>query len=270
MSESEFAQACDAINDVTHKLTHLLRSNPTARGSAIGTWAVPDVACHVSHVIEKDTDALLSRPLPDVPLSPRDVAGMTDQMLRDDAERDLLVLADRIDDRAAQFTELRGNPPIGPVSWVGGTKLAPSVVACHLLEELLVHGYDIAHTMRQPWDMNPSYAALAILGAAVPIIDASPQSWVRPQRAAQVAGRVEIRLRAHGRFVLEVDHGDLRVEHPPVPRRADAYLAADPSTLLLVMLGRKKRWQAIVTGKAIAWGRRPQALVQVLSSTSPP
>lgn len=270
MSESEFGQACDAIDEVATQLTGLLRDNSTARGTAVGTWDVADVACHVSHVIEKDTDAVCERPLPRVPLSPKDVAGMTDLMLREDAERDLATLADRIDRLATSFTSMRENPPAHRVSWIGGTQLEPSVVACHLLEELLVHGHDISHAMRRPWPMNASYAALAITGAAVPIIDASPQSWVRPHRAARVHGRVEIRLRRHSAFALEVDRGELRVEHPPAAPPADAYIAADPATLLLVMLGRKKRWQAFMTGKAIAWGRRPQVLPQVLGSISPP
>jgi hypothetical protein len=191
-------------------------------------------------------------------------------MLREDPERDLATLAGRIDGLIAGFTALRSDPPVETVSWVGGTKLAPSVVACHLLEELLVHGYDVSRALRTRWLMDASHSALAILGGAAPIIEASPQSWIRPQRAVRVTARIEVRLRGHGAFAIEVDRGDLHVENPPTDRRANAYLSADPGELLLVMLGRKSRWSAFVTGKAVAWGRRPRALFDVLSSISPP
>jgi hypothetical protein len=142
-------------------------------------------------------------------------------------------------------------------------------VACHLLEELLVHGYDAAKAARTRWRIAPAHAALAIVGGAVPIMSASPQSWVKPTYDPKARSRIEIRLRGHERFVLALDNG-LHVESPPARSRADAYLSADPAALLLVMLGRRSRWGALVRGNVIAWGRRPQALFTLLGSTSPP
>jgi len=142
-------------------------------------------------------------------------------------------------------------------------------VACHLLEELLVHGYDVAKAARTRWRIAPAHAALAIVGGAVPILSASPGSWVKPSYDPHVRARVEFRLRGHERFVLELDNG-LHVELPPARSRADAYLSADPAGLLLVMLGRQSEWGALVRGKVIAWGRRPQALFALLGNISPP
>src|SRR5439155_100381 len=110
---------------------------------------------------------------------------------------------------------------------------------------------------------------LAIVGAAVPIMSASPASWVRPGYDPRVRARVEIRLRGHERFALALDNG-LHVELPPASSRADAYLSADPAALLLVMLGRRSKWSAMGRGKVIAWGRRPRALLTVLGNISPP
>lgn len=269
MNGSTFTDACVAIAEVVPRLTDMLRRNPGARATAVGSWTAPDVACHVSHVIEKDTDALTGRPLPDVELSPAAVAVATNEMLDDDPERDLRVLADRIDALGAEFLRLRENPPTNEVTWIGGTRLPPYAVACHLLEELLVHGYDVATAAGTRWPIAPAHAALAIVGAAVPIMSASPESWVRSSYDPEVRARVEFRLRGHDRFVLELDKG-LHVEHPPARSRADAYLSADPAALLLVMLGRRSRWRALVRGQAIAWGRRPQALFTLLRNTSPP
>ena len=269
MSDVTFADACAAVEEVLPRFTEVLRRNPGVTATAVGSWTLPDVACHVSHVVEKDTDALMGRPFPDLELSPAAVAVATNSMLDDDPERDLTVLADRIDALGARFLELRANPPRDAVTWIGGTQLPPYAVGCHLLEELLVHGHDAARAARTPWRIEPAHAALAILGAAVPIMSASPQSFVRPGAGQRVRARVEIRLRGHGRFAFELD-GGLHVEMPPARSGADAYLSADPAELLLVMLGRQSRLKAFARGKAIAWGRRPQALPKLLGSLLPP
>src|SRR2546430_453234 len=173
-----FERACHAIDEVLPRFAELVRRNPAVTATAIGSWTLPEVACHVSHVIEADTDALARRELPFVELSPQAVAVMTEAMLVADPERDVTVLADRINALGSIFLELRASPPTGPVTWVGGTQLPPSGVACHLLEELLVHGHDVAKAARAQWRIEPAHAAPAIVGAALPIIAASPESWL--------------------------------------------------------------------------------------------
>jgi hypothetical protein len=269
MSGPMFAEACAAIKEVAPRLTDLLRANTGVTATAVGSWTLPEVACHVSHVIEKDTDALAGRPLPEVELSPPAVSVWTNKMLEDDPERDLMRLADRIEALCATFLRLQEDPPNDVVTWVGGTKLPPHAVACHLLEELLVHGYDAAKPARTRWSIAPAHAALAIVGAAVPIMSTSPASWVRPSYDPRVRARLEIRLRGHERFTLELDEG-LHVEFPSRPSRADAYLSVDPAGLLLVMMGRQSKLRALLRGQVIAWGRRPQAMFRVLANTSPP
>jgi hypothetical protein len=270
MSETAtFTQACDAIATVLPRFTDVLRRNRTVTAHAIGAWTFPDVACHISHVIEKDTDALTGRALPEVELSPAAVGVATNDMLAEDPERDPAALADRIDKLGGAFLELGVDPPTAPISWIGGTPLPPYAVACHLLEELLVHGHDLATAARTRWPIERAHAALAITGAAVPIMSASPQSWVRPGSNPDLHARVEFRLRGHGAFVLALDNG-LKVEMPPADVRADAYLSADPAALLLVMLARRSKWAASVRGQIVAWGRRPTALFTLFGNVVPP
>jgi hypothetical protein len=264
-----FARACRAIEEVVSRLTDMLRRNRGVTATAVGTWTLPEVAAHISHVIVKDTDALIGGPLPDSELSPAAVRVLTAEMLNDDPERDPNILADRIDALGAAFVALSASPPTEPVTWLGGIQLPPSAVACHLLEELLMHGFDIASAARAPWPIAPAHAALAITGAALPIIAASPQSWVRPGSDSRVRARVEFRLRGFDRFVLALDNGP-RVEFPPANSRADAYVSAAPADLLLVMLGRQSHWRALRRGKVMVWGRRPQSLLALLRNISPP
>ena len=264
-----FSEARLAVAEVLPRLTGILRQNADVTRTAVGSWTLAEAACHVCHVIEKDTDALLGRALPDVELSPAAVGVWTEAMLGDDPERDVAVLADRIDALGSAFLEIGPGLPAETVTWVGGTRLAPSAVACHLLEELLVHGFDIARAARARWPIDPAHAALAITGAAVPIIAASPESFVRRGYDPRVRARVEVHLRGHGRFALALD-GALRAEIPPSGPRADAYISAAPDQLLLVMLGRRSQWRALLTGGVVAWGRRPQAVLTLLGNITPP
>lgn len=269
MTTETFTEACAGIADVLPRFTRLLRANSHVTATAVGSWALPDVACHISHVIGTDTDALTGQRLPDVELSPGAVAVWTNSMLEDDHERDLTTLADRIDALGAAFLELQADPPNDTVRWIGGVQLPPYALACHLVEELLIHGYDAAKAARTRWRIAPAHAALATVGWGVPIMSASPQSWVKPTYDPRVRARVEFRLRGHERFVLELDEG-LHVELPPARSRADTYLSGDPAALLLVFFGRQSKLDAVVRGKLIAWGRRPQALFTLLGNTSSP
>src|SRR4051794_17370799 len=243
-----FAAACAAIEDVLPRFAELVRRSPGVTATAVGTWTLPDVACHVSHVIAKNTDALFRRPLPDVELSPGAVGVMTNVMLDADTERDVAALTDRIDALGSAFFELLEDPPTAPITWIGGVQLPPSAVACHLLEELLVHGYDVATAANAKWPIEPAYAALAILGAAAPIVNSKPEAWVRPGYETDIRAGVEFRLRGFDRFALRLDNG-LHAEHPPAQPRADFYVSAHPSELLLIMLGRQSHWHAFFRGK---------------------
>jgi uncharacterized protein (TIGR03083 family) len=269
MAADTFTQGATAIEEVAPRFAQLVRRSRGCTTKAIGAWSAADVAAHVSHVIEKDNDALAGRALPDVTLSPSAVGEMTNAMLVDDTERDVDMLADRIQDRAAAFLALCAQPVEAPITWIGGTQLPAHAVVCHLLEELLVHGYDIATATGQPWPIERAHAALAIAGAAVPIMAASPQSWLRSAYDPNVRVRVEIRLRGHERFALALGNG-LRVEMPPAGVRPDVRVHADPAELLLVMLGRRSHWRAAARGKVFAWGRRPQALLTLLANITPP
>ena len=100
-------------------------------------------------------------------------------------------------------------------------------------------------------------------------MSASPKSWVKPSYDPRVRARVEFRLRGHERFALELDNG-LHVELPPAHAPSDTYLSADAAALLLVFFGRQSKLSAVLRGKVIAWGRRPQALFTLLGNTSSP
>jgi hypothetical protein len=202
-------------------------------------------------------------------LTPAAVAVLTDAMLAADPERNLGVLADRVETLLADFLAVSNAPVSEQVTWLGDIRLPASAVACHLLEELLVHGFDLATPTNGAWTIAPAHAALAIAGAAVPILAAaSPTAFVHPKRARGFRARFDVRLRGHQRFTFVFDDGLTIGDNTSEP--VDAHLSANPVSMLLLMLGRISPTRAILGGKITAWGRRPWRLRRMLNVMTHP
>lgn len=261
-----FGEAQDAVAEVLPRVTALLRRIAVSPRSAVGEWSAPDVACHLSHAIELDTAALRNQRVAEVEPTPRGTAAWNASRLQADRQRDLEVLADRIDARGGEFLDVP--PSADDVEWLGGARLAPTTVVCHLLAELLLHGHDVARAAGERWPIRPEHAAIAIVGGGVPIINACPDLFLRHPVNPKIRARVELRLIGHQRLTLVLDHG-LRIELPPTGP-VDAYLATRADQALLIFFGRRSPWRAAATGKAWAWGRRPQALLSLLGAMTSP
>jgi uncharacterized protein (TIGR03083 family) len=236
---------------------------------ALGAWRVGEVACHLSHVFRVDTDALAGRPVPVTELRPDAVAAMNEAQLAADPQRDPAALAERIETLLGEFLEVSRAPAADPVTWLDDVRIPASVAACHLLVEVLVHGWDIATTGGRAWEIAPHHAALALMGAGGPILNAAgPQAFVNRKRAQGFRARFDIRLRGQGRVSFDFDDG-FRVGGPtrgPV----DASVSAEPSAALLLMLGRVSVARLALQGKVFAWGRRPWLLRRALAVITPP
>ncbi|MGQ0804959.1 MAG: hypothetical protein ACT4PI_13995 [Actinomycetota bacterium] len=263
---SHLADARTAIADITPSFVRLVRES-AADGPAVGRWGIGDVACHVGHVITADTASLAGQPPPTSELPP--AAVLTDAMLADDPERDLAILADRIDALLADFLAVSDAPASEQVTWLGGIRLPASAVACHLLEELLVHGFDMATATNSVWTIAPEHAALALVGAAAPIVKAAgPTAFVDPERAQGFRARFDVRLRGYQRLTFVFDNGMTIDDDTSGP--IDAHVSADPVSMLLLMLRRVSAGRAILGGKITVWGWRPWRLRRMLTVLTPP
>ncbi len=269
----DWGQAQDALRAEVSRVTTLLRSarDPTAR--AVGEWNLAEVAMHLSQawvtvpalargdlsriyeVLPNGAGPAGGLPLPDL----WDLGGMTIEAVRADPERDLGVLADRIEARAlAFFDECTGREGEEVRPWlVQGTSVPLSTLTCHLLNETVMHGADIARAERRPWRIDPAHARLVLLGFLAPVLGVlDPRTMLDPAKAAGLRATYHVRLRGGGGFHLVFDGGGVRVETPS-SRPVDCHVLADPVALLQVMWGRQSQWAAIATGKLLAWGRRP-------------
>jgi hypothetical protein len=198
------------------------------------------------------------------------MAEVNAKLLAEDGERDPAALADRIGTLANEFDDVASRSREATIDWLQGTRLPPSAVACHLLEECLVHGHDIARATGRPWPIQPQHALLAVEGGALPLIAAlPPAAFVDQEKAGSFRARFEIHLRGGGSTVLVFDHGSLTLDAAGTPD-VDAHISADPTALMLVFIGRQGIWKPLLGGQLAAWGRQPWKLARMLTAISPP
>jgi uncharacterized protein (TIGR03083 family) len=264
------AQACAALREVVPRLVTLVRSVPDPNSHSVGTWTVGDVAAHLSHGFRADTDAIARRPVPEAIVTKAGIAEATAKILAEDSERDPAVLADRISTLATEFDDAASRSRSTTVDWLQGTRLPPSAVACHLLNECLIHGHDIAKATGRPWPIQRHHALLAIEAFVMPLIAAlPPTAFMNQEQGGSFRARIELRLRGGRRTVMVFDRGSLTLD-PGRARDVDAHISADPPTFMLVFIGRQGIWKPLLEGKLTAWGRRPWKLIRMLAVTSPP
>jgi hypothetical protein len=129
-------------------------------------------------------------------------------------------------------------------------------IACHLLNETVMHTYDISRAYGRRWQIDRASTALIVMGFLVPVMPlVDPRTLIDQRRAAGVHARYAIHLRGGDGFGLALDDGRLSVAERG--GRVDCHVGADPATMLLLIWGRIGQWPAIATGRLVAWGRRP-------------
>jgi mycothiol maleylpyruvate isomerase-like protein len=264
------AQARAALREVVPRLVALVRGAPDATTAAVGSWTVGDVAAHLAHSFRADTDAIAGRPVPKAIVTKAGIAEATAKLLAEDGERDPVVLADRMCTLAGEFDDVAARSRSATVDWLQGTRLPPSAAACHLLEECLVHGHDIAKATGRRWPIRCDHALLAIEGFALPLLAAlPPTAFVDQRKAGSFRARIELRLRGGRRTLMVFENGSLTFDAADA-RDVDAHIRADPSAFLLVFIGREGVWKPLLEGKLAAWGTRPWKLARMLTVLSPP
>lgn len=259
-----------ALRAEVERVVRLLRTVTNPDAPALGPWRVADVAMHLSQVwvavpglANRDLSGVHAV-LPDLEATTGtsmirdlwDLGDLTQRGVQADSERDPSVLAGRIATRARDYL---GNLPRSSSgdrrAWmVEGTEVALPTLTCHLLNETIVHGWDIARGDGRPWPIKAAHAALVVDGFLVPVFQAlGTRTMVDQEQAAGVRATFEIRLRGAARHVFVFDDGTLTIEAPS-SRPVDCYLSGDPVAFLLVAWGRQSPAPAIVNRELVASG----------------
>lgn len=276
----DWQQGQDALREEVERVTTLLRSIQDPTVPAVGSWNLGEVAMHLSQAW-MGLPCQARRDLSQVHEVLPDIAGTAgDSMMKsiwelgdlmvlavnNDPERDLGVLADRIEAQAQRyFSECAGAGPNTPGPWiVEGLTFPVSIFTYHLLNETIIHGYDIARAAGRRWSIVPSHAAMALERFALRVLQASPPHTFASAKAAGLRATYDVRIRGGGSYYFVFNDGDFTVEEPS-SRTVDCHISADPLALLLVFFARQSQWTAIAKGKLMAWGRKPWLGLQLRS-----
>jgi uncharacterized protein (TIGR03083 family) len=273
VSAAQWQQSQDALRDEVRRLTTLMRSITDPTIPAVGGWNIAEVAMHLSQnwmlvagqarqdvsrykaVVPGTHEVAGNSVIPDM----WDNADMNERGLKSDTERNLAVLADRIEQRAQEYLgECAGHSPDELRQWtVEGTTLPLSALTCNLLNETIMHGYDMARAAGRKWRIEPAHAAMVIEQFFVPVMQTcDPQTFVNADKAAGRQATYQVHLRGGGRCNWIFDNGSLTLEEPST-RPVDCHILADPPAFFMVFWQRQSQWNAIVKGQLLAWGRKP-------------
>ena len=167
-------------------------------------------------------------------IGPQDPKQLADLLEADTAE--LLNQLSDDGDRAVRFYGMQYS-----VVGVGGC----------LLGELLVHGRDLARMLGRTWALR-SEQALAVANGVLPLLT----NVVNRDVAERAAGTYHLRLRGGDDWTIRVGDGGAVIEQRR-PGSADLHISAEPVAYLLVGLQRMSLWRAVLSGRMVAWGRKP-------------
>lgn len=272
-TKTSWQQGQDALRAEVRRVTTLLRSIKDPLPPAVGQWNLGEVAMHLSQfwaglsglarqdltpfqeLVPSFTGVAGDAPLRNI----WELGDMTVLAVKSDPERDPRVLADRIETQAQDYlSACVGAQPQTPRPWmVRGVTVDQSLLTYHLLNETVMHGYDIARAAGRRWQIEPAHAAMVVGRFLVPVIRAlGPRAMVDAGTAAGLHATYDLRIRGGDRFHFIFHDGALSVKDPS-PRTVDCHISADPVAFLLVAWARRSQWTAIATGKLLAWGRKP-------------
>jgi len=267
-----------ALPETAGRFANLVAGVPDANAKSLGAWSIAETASHVGMIALLYTSMIRGDggplPLPGLE-EPIDTASV-DTISRLNAlalelypERDPGRLAERLRADVAEVLLVSTDlDPEKPVWWLGGSRVPVAGVLAHLVNELLIHGLDIARALGRPWPIPAAHEALFLelflfgmvrndLGRLLD--DATPS----PRRIA-----VEFRSAYTKPAVLALRHGKLRAEEPD--GTADVRLRFDPAVLVPMMFGRIGKLRAVASSGVRIGGPRPWLLPAFLRTVRMP
>jgi uncharacterized protein (TIGR03083 family) len=234
-----FKQFCSALRAVTD-----------LSAVAVGSWTVQDVAGHLNGSFDLYPDMLLGKSSPLA--SPQEITAFNDKVVAGET-RSVPELADAIEARVDDFVDSATRAGDEPHAWHAGIELPVETFCAVLIGEALVHGYDVAQAESRPWRIDPAAVRTAFIGL-LPLLP----HYVDERAATGVEARFELKLRGEdgARAFLFFDDGRLAIEEPAAGV-LDCHVSADPVAFMLVSYGRAGLVRPVLTGKMLAWGRKP-------------
>jgi hypothetical protein len=243
----------DRLEVAVHRLADLVRSIPDLHQPvADGRWTIRDVTAHLTTVFGLYTEFAAGATSPYRSLDRESCTAASEQLFADISEDDPGKLARLFVDSAERFLDETSElPGDHPVMYHCDLNYHLFGLTGTLLGDVLLHGYDVAARLQQPWRIDPSDAGL-VLAAYADLY----HLILDPDRTNGLTLAVSIELHGSPPFVARFDDGQLSFE-PLGEDPVDATITADPAAFLMVGSGRLNRSAAIALGLMELGGPRP-------------
>lgn len=215
-------------------------------------WSINDVLGHVA--MEPSRYDALARGGGTWPATATDLPAFNAEQISNLPTRDPGELAQKLvadtDALLDTIDSFGDEPPM--MLFDGNQRLRADRALGTLLGELVVHGHDIAQAVGADWPIDDATVPLVLDGLhqIMPV-------WVNRERAAGHSATYRLKLRRLGvTHTYAFRHGRLVID-PSSPGSVDVHISARPATWLLLSYGRIDQWRPAVTGRIVAWGRKP-------------
>lgn len=164
-------------------------------------------------------------------------------------------LADLIIDEAE--TLLVPDDP-NELRWLYGRETTVANAAAGMLMECILHGQDLGRSTghKPQLGRRQALAGLEQQMALTPV-------FVDAGKAARLTGIYGLRFRGGPDFTYLIDDGGRLTVERGWPDRADARMNADPAAFIAAGLGRINPLAAALTGRIVAYGRKPWRLARL-------
>jgi mycothiol maleylpyruvate isomerase-like protein len=270
ITRDKWAEVRAALELAGERFINLLPAASRTGAKATVHWSVSETAAHVA-TLARCLVALVDPKGGPFPFSGGErlvrqtIVDTVDQfnatLLSELTERDVAKIGEilRADlDQALRATEEAD--PARAVPWLGESHVPLAGVFAHMVNELHVHGRDIAKAARLPWTVPPEEAGLFF---DLFLLGVTHYGYGRlldghgPAPKGRIA--VEFGSKYTSTRVMAMTDGFVTVEEPG--GKVDVRLSFDPVTLNLMLFGRISKPRAALTGKVvIRGGRRPWTL----------
>lgn len=243
-------EAVEALERTASQLASLVRDVGDSSDVAVGYWTVKHIAAHLAASAALFVGYAKGEGSAIEATSERSAFG--ESALQPFFSKSAAELASSYESSIERFIGVISSTDGDPERpWIARIPVPLSSLAAISLGEALVHGLDIAKATSRRWSVGSRESGIVVLG----LLPSLPH-FVRRDVAADLSACYEMRLRDAGRFFLVFERGRLSVEEPS-GRAVDCHLSLDPASYLLIGYGRKAQWGPALTGKLIAWGRKP-------------
>ncbi|MCT9929665.1 maleylpyruvate isomerase family mycothiol-dependent enzyme [Planotetraspora sp. A-T 1434] len=270
ITHGQWDAARGSLRETGERFAAMVCSTRDPHAKVTAEWSVAETAAHVGTIASWYTAIMdpdgISHPFPTLE---QDILGATvdtvaklnEQVLSEYTERDPEALAERL--RADIDRILEGSErldPAKPVLWLGSARVPVAGVVAHLVNELMIHGWDIARATGARWPMRPQDAALFFDLFLVGMLRHDIGRLGDDNEASKGDRRiaVEFHSRHTAPVTIVLHRGRLSVEDPGPG--ADVRLSFDPVALHLMLFGRISKARAALTGKVLVRGPRPWLL----------